>query len=115
MRSVEEHIGPVTVLRLDTPIDRDHSPEIEAWAEDRLAAGERFLVLHCGKVQFFDSVGLEAMLALTRSAASRGSRFALTHLNTDCATTLRVTRLEQAIEHYLSVEDAVRAMRGGGS
>ncbi len=115
MRSAEERIGPVTVLRAEHPIDRDHAPDLEEWAEERLEGGERFLVVHCGKVLCFDSVGLETLLALTRSAASRGARFALTHLNADCATTLRVTRLESAIEHHLTVEDAVRSMRRRGA
>jgi anti-anti-sigma factor len=74
--------------------------------------GERFLVLHCGKAQCFDSVGLELVLALTRAASSQGARFVLAHLNADCSTTLRVTRLERAIEHYLTVEDAILAVQG---
>jgi anti-anti-sigma factor len=114
MRSAEERIGPVVVLRHESPIDRDNAPAIEAWVDDKLAQGERFLLVHCGKVSCFDSIGLESVLALTRQSASQGARFALTHLGQDCATTLRVTRLESAIEHYLSIEDAVRAMRGGG-
>jgi len=112
MRSAEERIGAVLVLRHELPIDRDHSPEIEAWVDDKLAQGEKYLVLHCGKVTCFDSVGLETILAVTRQVSSQGARFALAHLGQDCATTLRVTRLESAIEHYLSVEDAVRALRG---
>ena len=115
MRNGEEQIGAVTLMRFDRPIDRDHAPLIEEWAEDCLAAGQRSLVLHCGKVPYFDSVGLETLLNITRDAASQGARFALVHMNNDCSTTIRVTRLEQAIEHYLTTEDAVRVMRGGHS
>lgn len=112
MRSIEERVGAVVVRRVENAIDRDVAPDLEAWALEKLEMGERFLVLHCGKVNCFDSVGLESMLALTRAAASQGARFALTHLGADCATTLRVTRLESAIEHHLTVEDAVMAMAG---
>lgn len=112
MRSHEERIGQVVVLRLDHPIDRDHSPELEEWTRSHLEAADRLIVWHCGKTQYFDSVGLETVLALTRDAASRGARFALTNLNADCATTLRVTRLERAVEHYLTLEDALKALRG---
>lgn len=115
MRSREERIGPVVVIRADQAIDRDLADELEQWAEERLSEGERFLVVHCGKAPCFDSVGLETVLALTRAATGQGARFALAHLNGDCSTTLRVTRLEGAIEHYHTVEDAVRAMRGRGS
>lgn len=112
MRSAEERIGQVTVLKLDHAIDRDHADDLEAWTKEKLAAGERLLVWHCGKVLYFDSVGLEVVLAITREAASQGARFALCHLNADCATTLRVTRLERAIEHHLTLEDALKALRG---
>lgn len=115
MRSVEERIGPVVVLRVEQGIDRERAADLEAWASDKLETGERFLVVHCGRALCFDSVGLETVLALTRAAASRGARFALAHLNQDLNTTLRVTRLESAIEHYHTVEDAVRAMRGRGA
>lgn len=115
MRSGEERIGPVVVLRAERAIDREYGPELEAWADERLESGDRFLILHCGKANCFDSIGLETMLAVTRAAASRGARFALTHLNQDLATTLRVTRLESAVEHHPTVEDAVRAMRGKGA
>jgi anti-anti-sigma factor len=112
MRNTEERIGQVVVLRLDHPIDREHSSDLEAWADEKLGAGERMLLWHCGKTLFFDSVGLETVLQITRTAASQGARFALCHLGSDCATTLRVTRLEKAIEHYLTLEDALKAMRG---
>lgn len=112
MRSGEEKIGQVTVLRLDHPIDRDHAPELDEWVRDKLSGGERYLVLHCGKVLFFDSVGLETLLAATRATASQGARLALAHLNTDCATILRVTRLERAIEHFAGIEEAIRQFRG---
>ncbi len=112
MRSPEERIGQVVVLRLDHPIDRDHVRELESWTKEKLRAGERLLVWHCGKTLFFDSVGLEAVLAITREAAAQSARFALCNLNADCSTTLRVTRLERAIEHYLTLEDALKALRG---
>jgi anti-anti-sigma factor len=112
MFSPEDRIGQVVVLKLDHAIDREHADELEAWAKEKLAAGERFLVWHCGKVLFFDSVGLETLLAITREAASQGARFALCHLTSDCATTLRVTRLERAIEHYLTLEETLKALRG---
>ena len=113
MRSfAEERIGAVCVLKVDQPIDRDHCDEIDGWAADHLAGGDRFLLLNCLRSSCFDSVGLETILSITRNAASQGARFALSHLNENLATTLRVTRLEKAIEHYLTVEDAVRAMRG---
>ena len=115
MRNGEEHIGAVTLMRFDRPIDRDHSAAIEDWADDCLESGQRSLVLHCGKVPYFDSIGLESLLGITRRAASQGARFALVHLNSDCATTLRVTRLEQAIEHFLTTEGAVRVMRGASA
>lgn len=112
MYSSEERIGPITMIRFERPIDRDHAPIVEDWADEKLKSGDRFLVVHCGKVTYFDSVGLETLLAITRSAASQGARFALVQLNQDCSTTIRVTRLENAIEHYLTTEDAVRALRG---
>ncbi len=114
MRSTrpEERVGPVVVARLDQSIDRDHVYEIETWVDEKLAMGDRFLVLHCGRVRCFDSVGLETLLSLTRTAASQGARLALTHLGADLKTTLRVTRLESAIEHYATTEEAVRVMRG---
>ncbi len=112
MRNAEERIGQVVVLRIDHPIDRDHAQELEGWAQDRLAQGDRWLIWHCGKVLYFDSVGLETLLAITRAVTGAGGRFALAHVGTDCATTLRVTRLEKAIEHYLSLEEALRALRG---
>jgi anti-anti-sigma factor len=112
VRSPEERIGQVVVMRVDHAIDREHAPDLEGWAREKLAAGERFLLWHCGKVLYFDSIGLETVLAITREAASQGARFALCHLNADCATTLRVTRLERAIEHHLTLEDALKAMRG---
>jgi len=112
VRSPEERIGQVVVLKLDHPIDREHAPDLEGWVEEKLGSGERFLVWHCGKVICFDSIGLETVLQATRTAASQGARFALCNLGTDCATTLRVTRLEKAIEHYLTLEDSLKAMRG---
>lgn len=108
----EERIGKVCVLRVDQPIDRDHVGAIESWVRRRLEDGERFLVLHCARSLCFDSIGLETILQLTRDAAAAGARFVLAQLHQNLATTLRVTRLERAIEHYLTVEDAVRALRG---
>lgn len=109
---LEERIGSVVLLRPQGAFDKDHAPEVENWAEERLQGGDRFLLLHCGKVPCFDSMGLEILLSITRAASSRGARFALAHLSQDAALTLRVTRLDGAIEHHLSVEDAIRAMRG---
>jgi anti-anti-sigma factor len=99
-------------MRLDQAIDRDRARELEAWVDEKLAMGERLLVLHCGRVRCFDSVGLETLLSLTRAAASQSARLALAHLGADLKTTLRVTRLENAIEHFATTEEAVRAMRG---
>ena len=112
MRNQEEKIGPVWVLKLTDPMDRDHVGEIETWVDEKLALGERFLLLNCTRSLYFDSAGLESMLALTRAASSSGARFALAQLSSDCATALRVTRLERAIEHYVTVEDALKHMRG---
>lgn len=70
----------------------------------------RFILLDLGKVDFIDSSGLGACIAIKRSLAAIDGVLACTGLNETVGKVFRMTRADQKIHIFDARQDAVNAL-----
>ena len=69
------------------------------------------VVLDLGNVNFMDSSGLGAIVALGKSLAEGGGELKLANITPQVRTVFELTRLHQAFEIYDTVEEAAASFR----
>jgi anti-anti-sigma factor len=108
--AVTDHDRPdgITILTPAGEIDRDSSKDLREAADRAVRRGRRHLILDLTEVTFCDSSGLSLFIDLHRQADSAGGWLRLAGARPQLRSMLRVTRLDQLLALYDTVEAAAK-------
>lgn len=102
--------GDVVVVHVEGEVDMNTHPILVTATAEGLDRRPTALVVHLGGVEFFSSVGLEALLALGRGAQERRSALALVACSYAVRRVLDVTGLRSLFTEFDTVEAAIAAL-----
>ncbi|HYO03622.1 MAG TPA: STAS domain-containing protein [Mycobacterium sp.] len=108
--SVERRDG-YTVLSVDGVVDLATSPSLEEVLADLLGERPNALVIDLTAVTFLASVGLR-ILAETHEGIGGTGKFAVVASGPVTARPIQLTKLDEFLALYSTVDDAVAALRG---
>lgn len=74
---------------------------------DYVDAGYTNVIIECHKLGYLNSSGMAALLSARQRAAKNGARIFLTHLSSNLAELLEMTRLARLLSVYSTTEDAI--------
>ena len=110
LRSTEERIGDVTVLRLTGRLVLDEGDLEYKRQIDRLVeAGQVKIVVDLAGVDYIDSAGVGMLVAKLKSVRVKGGDVKLLNLTAKSHRLLALTRLTLAFEIVDTVEQAVKS------
>jgi len=112
MRVEREDVEGVAVVSIAEPLEVDlgNADEFKTSILSALE-GARNAVLDATRVEFFDSVGMGALLAIQKRLASSGGRLALAGLNPTIASTFQILRLDVVFPIRPDVPQAILALK----
>lgn len=75
---------------------------------DMLDSGSRYIIVDCHRLGHLNSAALASFLTARKHAAKNGGRIYLTHLNSNIAEVLEITKLGRLLSVYPSTEAALK-------
>jgi anti-sigma B factor antagonist len=116
MKLETEQVGGVTVLTLEGKLTVDHNAGALGQTVRNLSdAGRTAVVLDLTKVDYVDSLGIEAIVASHISLTKRGGRLAVTGLSPRVRHLLEITRLSEILETHPDRSQALEGLGAGSS
>lgn len=110
MRIKENIIGDVTVLMLSGKMMNDPSTAtLHPYVKELIGNGRIQVVVDLGRVKWFYSTGLGALLASYTSLRSAGGELKLARPTRKIYSVLMQTELTKVFEHFKSVDEAVQS------
>ena len=79
---------------------------------DMIDSGFRQVVIDCHRLGHLNSSGLAALLTARTRASRRGATIYLTHLNSNVAEILELTKLGRILSLFPTNEDAISSFQG---
>jgi anti-sigma B factor antagonist len=103
--------GPVVVVSIDVPCEIDVG-NADAFRDGALAAAgaAQAVVIDCGRIEFFDSAGLGALLSIQKRVAERGGRVVLASLNRAVSDIFRMVGFDVVFVSHPDVPGALAAL-----
>ena len=74
---------------------------------DMTDSGIQHVVIECQRLGYLNSSGLAALLIARKRAARQGARIYLTHLNSNVAQILELTKLGRILSIFATTEEAI--------
>ena len=108
--SVERRDG-ITVLLVDGVVDRATSPPLEELLTELIDEHPDALIIDLTAVSFLASVGLR-ILAESHERMGGTGKFAVVAVGPVTARPIQLTKLDEFLALYPTVDDAVTALRG---
>jgi hypothetical protein len=106
----EERWGPVATMRCRGDLVAGNADMLKSQGLRLLASGQSHLVIDLDAIQFIDSSGIGAMLALQKQMQQAGGEVFLSSLNRQVALTLQLVRLDKLFQVFDSTAEALTAV-----
>jgi anti-sigma B factor antagonist len=115
MKVTGQAFDTVVVVSIDGPAEIDIG-NAEAFRDGALAAigNATRVVVDCGYVEFFDSAGLGALLAVQKRIAERGGKLVLASVNRAVADIFRMVGFDVVFLTYPDLPRAIQALGAKG-
>jgi anti-sigma B factor antagonist len=84
------------------------APQLRAVVAERIAAGDRLIIVDLSSTEFVDSSGLGALVSCLKSARQAGGDLRLVAPTDQVSMVLRMTNLDRILQPRASVDDALR-------
>jgi anti-sigma B factor antagonist len=84
------------------------APQLRTAVAERIAAGDRLIVVDLSATEFVDSSGLGALVSCLKSARQVGGDLRIVAPSEQVAMVLRMTNLDRILTARASVDDALR-------
>jgi anti-sigma B factor antagonist len=84
------------------------APQLRTTVADRIAAGDKLIIVDLSGTEFVDSSGLGALVSCLKSARQTGGDLRLVAPTEQVAMVLRMTNLDRILQPRASVDDALR-------
>jgi len=105
---IRNGIGLVSISSsLNAAVADSFPQQVGDWLQT--APDVKLVVLDLGEVNFMDSSGLGAMISIFKRLAGRGGKVVVARPQSAVKLMLQITRADQIIRVYDTVEDAMRA------
>ncbi len=111
MPMVTEIYGEVAVARLEDELTEDNLGRFDAMIERPLEEGVHNLVIDMEKTEYIDNAGLESLENLRDRLEAAGGRIKYSGLGLTCRKIFEMTRLDQRLELFDNMLDAVRSFQ----
>lgn len=111
MKLTHEDAGQLSVFTLKGDFTCDHLDLFQRTVDERFENQVRDFVIDVAGLEFIDSQGLEAMLALQDRCSDLLGQVRLAGAAGNLEQILRITRLASRFEQYPTVEEAVKSLR----
>jgi anti-sigma B factor antagonist len=115
----ERSLGPVLILDVIGRMvleEGENDRQLRDKVIERIAAGDRRIVVNLSQVSQIDTTGLTALVAAHLAAARRDARLGLANLTNRIHMLLGVTRLNTLFHVFETEEDAIAAgVAGSGT
>jgi anti-sigma B factor antagonist len=82
--------------------------QLRSVVADRIAGGDRLIIVDLASTDFVDSSGLGALVSCLKSARQAGGDLRLVAPSEQVAMVLRMTNLDRILQARASVDDALR-------
>ena len=84
------------------------APQLRTAVAERIAAGDRLIVVDLSATEFVDSSGLGALVSCLKSARQAGGDLRIVAPSEQVSMVLRMTNLDRILTPRVSVDDALR-------
>ena len=84
------------------------APQLRATVTERLAAGDRLIVVDLSTTEFVDSSGLGTLVSCLKAARQAGGDLRIVAPTEQVAMVLRMTNLDRILKPRASVDDALQ-------
>ncbi|MBI3465457.1 MAG: STAS domain-containing protein [Planctomycetes bacterium] len=111
MAMTTETYGDVTVARLEDELTGDNAERFRYVLETPLEEGIRHFVIDLEKTEYLDNLGLEALDDLRTKLEDAGGQVKFSGLGPGCRKIFELTRLDQRVDIFDSLIDAVRSFQ----
>ena len=95
-----------TVLEAHGDLDMATAPQLRDGLQRLVDAGDRQVVVDLAGVEFMDSSGLGTLVAMFQALRDGGGRLCLAAVQPAVLSVLRITRVDQVIDVYETVQVA---------
>lgn len=102
----------VIILKLTGSLVASSAENLKTQVAKLLEKKYRFILLDLGKVDFIDSSGLGACIAINRNLAATQGVLACAGMNENVRKVFRMTRADQKILVFETRQDAVNSLLG---
>jgi anti-sigma B factor antagonist len=85
------------------------APQLRTVVAERIAAGDRILIIDLSSTEFVDSSGLGALISCLKSARQAGGDLRLVAPTEQVAMVLKMTNLDRILQPRATVDDALRS------
>lgn len=99
----------ITVIELQGELDSDVAELFQKTINDIIAEPKAGIVLDMSGVGFIDSVGLEKLLWACDYCSQNKRELRVAGLDENCMKILEITRLENELDHYAELTEAVKS------
>lgn len=106
-----DHHGDTTVLRVGGVVDLATGPVLQEAIDDLLDTRPAALIIDLSGVDFLASIGLQILVA-THDRLGAAGRFAVVADGPATSRPIQLTRLDEVIALYPTLDEALRAHTG---
>jgi anti-anti-sigma factor len=100
-------IGDKVLLHVVGRMDAESSPQFERQCDSCISEGATSLVVDLGDLSYVSSMGLRSFVAVAQKLKSKGGELRICRLTGLVRQVFEITRLNQVVPIYDSVESAV--------
>lgn len=107
MEIAESTVGGVLVLSPRGRLDSVGAPDFDRLVRERLAAGQRRLVIDLDAIDYVSSAGLRSLLVAAKQLKAGGGRMALCRLKAPVMEVVRISGFDRIFTILASLDDGI--------
>ena len=101
----------VTVVEVSGKLDEAGRRYFFGCIGDMIDSGARYIIIECHRIGHLNSGALASLLSARKHAAKKRGRIYLTHLSSNIAEVMELTKLGRLLAVYPTTEAALEAVR----
>jgi anti-anti-sigma factor len=108
MQINEEKQGDVTIVTIDDHLDTATAPAFEARLLGLIDAGQRKVLIDCGKLEYVNSAGLKVFLLAAKKLEPTGGQFILCSLSSSVNMIFEMIGFSRIMKITANRDEALR-------
>lgn len=101
----------ITVVEVSGMLNESNRKYFFSCIGDMIESGSRYIIIECHRLGYLNTAALASFLTARKHAARKGGRIYLTHLSSNMAEVLEITKLGRLLSVYPSTEAALGNIR----